>query len=69
MTYLTFQVEIRIQEGAHVIWGSSMGSYSNWGKMEGLEREDTWKILSPHPNSNWIDFVDGFVNLEGYECL
>ena len=22
-------------------------------------------ILSPHPNSNWIEFVDGLVTLEG----
>ena len=37
-----------------------MGSYSNWGKMEGQEREDTWKIMSTHPKLNWIEFLDGW---------
>ena len=60
---MTSQVEIVNPRDLSCELGKLNGFLLKLGEDGRIEREDTWQILIPHPNSNWIDFVDGLINL------
>ena len=64
MTCLTFQVEIDYPRGLSCDFGKLNGFLLELGEDGKLGKGDTWQILSTHPNSNWLEFVDGLVTLE-----
>ena len=65
MTYLKCHVEIDDPRYLSCDLRKLNGCQLEFGEGGRLGMEDTWQIMSTHPNSNWIEFVDGLVTLEG----
>ena len=69
MTYMTFEVKIKHSRDLSCELGKLNGFLLKLEEDGRPGREDTWQIMSTHPNSNWLEFVDELGTLEGYECL
>ena len=65
LTYLTCQVKIEHPRGFSCEFGKLNGFLLKLGEDGRLGKGGHMENLDPRPNSNWLEFLDGLVKLEG----